>query len=302
MNYQRRQLLKAVLGGTVSVLGGCAAQSGSRLRCPATVDDFVLESDLGPLPVYRYKQAAGPPVVLLHELPGMSPSNLALAHCLANDGFSVYLPLLFGRPGQERFVGGYFQSCARADFECSSLSVSSPIQIKLRDGCNKIIERAGHPIGIIGMCLTGTFPLALLGDGIDAAVLCQPTLPFIVLFMGPLGRQKQALGLSEADIRRAENANTPLLALRYESDRWCPKERMTTLREIFKTRIATIEISGETHGHSTLADHFDERAYIDVVNFLKVRLGVERVAKPMNLAKFDSLPCEITAAGQWRAL
>jgi len=54
--------------------------------------------------------------------------------------------------------------------------------------------------------------------------------------------------------------------------------------------------------HMPLADHFDDRAFMDCVNFLKVRLGLERSAKRMNLAKLGDRACEITADGHWRAL
>lgn len=302
MVYRRRHFMRTALGAVLTCLGGCAAHERSLLRCPTTLADFELENDFGPLPVYRCKYGSGPPIVLLHELPGMSPSNLALAKCLAHEGFSVYLPLMFGEPGQDRFLAGYFQSCGRSAFECSALSVSSPMLGNLREVCGKVIERARQPIGVIGMCMTGAFPLALLGGGVEAAVLCQPTLPFNALLMRPIGQQKAALGLSKDDIDRAGRAKTPLLALRYETDRLCPKERMHTLRALFHARIAISEVGGDTHGHSTLAGDLDSGAYTDAVNYLKVRLGIDKGAKRMNLAKLDGRACEITADGQWRAL
>ena len=300
--YGRRHFLRMALGATLSSVGGCAAQGRSLLRCPTTLADFEPVNDLGPLRVYRCKNGSGPAIVLLHELPGMSPSNLALARCLSGEGFAVYLPLLFGEPEQERFLVGYFQSCAQSEFQCSALSTSSPIIGKLREVCGRIVDRTRRPVAVIGMCLTGAFPLALLGDGVEAAVLCQPTLPLNVLLMRPIGKQKEALGLSEDDINRAKKVKTPLLALRYQTDHLCPKERMKTLREIFQLRVAMIEIDGESQGHSTLADHFDDRAFMDSVNFLKVRLGLERSAKRMNLAKLGDRACEITVDGHWRAL
>ena len=257
MLYGRRHFLRMALGATLSSVGGCAAQGRSLLRCPTTLADFEPVNDLGPLPVYRCKNGSGPAIVLLHELPGMSPSNLALARCLSGEGFAV---------------------------------------------CGRIVDRTRRPVAVIGMCLTGAFPLALLGDGVEAAVLCQPTLPLNVLLMRPIGKQKEALGLSEDDINRAKKVKTPLLALRYQTDHLCPKERMKTLREIFQLRVAMIEIDGESQGHSTLADHFDDRAFMDSVNFLKVRLGLERSAKRMNLAKLGDRACEITVDGHWRAL
>ena len=302
MSYQRRQFLRAGIGAALARLSGCAMHNRSLLRCPTTLDDFALAKDLGPLPVYLCKRGAGPPVILLHELPGMSPTNLALAHCLAKEGFSVFVPLLFGEPGQDRFLAGYFQSCAQADFACSGLSVSSPILIRLREVCGRIIERARNPVGVIGMCMTGAFPLGLLGDGVQAAVLCQPTLPFNVFLRRPVGKQREALGLSDDDMSRANKMKTPLLALRYETDSLSPAERMKTLRNIFRERIATIEIEGEPQGHSTLAGDLNDDAYDDTIRYLKVRLEVEKRAQKMKLAKLHGHACEITADGRWRSL
>jgi len=302
MEYHRRDFLRATLGAMVAPLVGCAVHNRSSLRCPAALTDFERVNDLGPLPVYRLIQGTGPAILLLHELSGMSLSNLALARCLANEGFSVFVPLMFGEPGQERFFGGYFQSCARAEFDCSSPTGGSAILHKLRETRRKLVERTGAPIGIIGMCLTGVFPLALLGDRVSAAILCQPTLPFNALLMRPIGEQKRALALSRADIDHARRTNIPLLAMRYQSDPLCPAQRFDTLREMFGSRIALIEIGDEPQGHSALAWDLNDDAFGDAIKYLKVCLGVDKRAQNMKLAKVAGRTCEMTAQGEWRAL
>jgi hypothetical protein len=118
MDFRRRQFFKKALGGVLTTLSGCAAHDRSLSHCPAAVSDFELSEALGPLPVYRCKSGSGPPVVLLHELAGMSPEDIALAKCPAQEGLSVYVPFLFGEPGRNRYFAGYFQSCTQADFEC----------------------------------------------------------------------------------------------------------------------------------------------------------------------------------------
>ena len=302
MNYPRRRFLRTALGGALGVFGGCAAQSESRRRCPAALDEFIIEQNLGPLPVYRYKSSAGPPVVLLHELPGMSPDDLALAKCLGQQGMSVYLPLLFGEPGQNRIFAGYFQSCAQADFECAALSRSSPIIDKLREVCRRVGDQAGRPTGVIGMCLTGSFPLALLGDGVQAAVLCQPTLPFNALFMRPIGAQRRVFGLAPEDLNRALKSQVPILAMRYRNDSLCPAERFRALRETFRERIAQIEIASQNGQHSTLAADFNFDAFADAVSYLKARLGAASRPQRMKLARLDGRPCEIGPDGRWRRI
>jgi len=302
MNYPRRRFLKAALLGASSLLGGCAARSESLLRCPAAPDEFAAQNDLGPLTVYRYKHSAGPPVLVLHELPGLSPDDLALAKCLGQQGFSVYLPLLFGEFGQDRIFAGYFQSCAAADFECAALSRSSPIIGKLREVCRRVGERERGPVGVIGMCLTGTFPLALLGDGVQAAVLCQPTLPFNAFFMRPIGAQRRVLGLATEDVDRAVKSRISILAMRYRDDSLCPAERFRALRETFRERIAQIEIPSDNGQHSTLAADLNPDALSDAVSYLKVRLGASSQPQKMKLAKLDGRPCEIGRDGRWRRI
>ena len=77
------------------------------------------------------------------------------------------------------------------------------------------------------------FPLALLGEGVQAAVLCQPTLPFNALFMRPIGAQRRVLGLASPDLDRAVKSRIAVLAMRYRNDPLCPAERFRTLRENF---------------------------------------------------------------------
>lgn len=303
MELRRREFLRTSSGALLTAFTGCAAHDRSSLLCPTNLAEFQLEQNLGPLPVYRWKSSgAGPVIMLLHEMPGMSLSNLALAQCLGREGFSVYLPLLFGEPGQARFLGGYFQSCATDGFNCSSPDGGSAILNPLRETRARIVQRSGAPVGIIGMCLTGAFPLALLGDGVAAAVLCQPTLPFNTLLMRPIGAQRRSLGLGEADLERARQFDVPLLAMRYRNDSLCPRERFGVLRRLAPSRIASLEVDDPPDGHSTLAWDLHEDALADAVSYLKVCLGLEKRARPMRLTKFNGRRCEITPERRWRAL
>ena len=53
-----------------------------------------------------YTRGAGPGVVLLPEIPGMTPAVMALADHLVEAGFTVAVPSLFGEPGRG-FSAGY---------------------------------------------------------------------------------------------------------------------------------------------------------------------------------------------------
>jgi hypothetical protein len=88
--------------------------------------------------------------------------------------------------------------------------------------------------------------------------------------------------------------------MQYACDRRCPKERIAKLQDIFKQRLADIELAGE--GHSTLAGSFNAGAFLDTIQYLKVRLGSKSGPIRMSLAKLDGKDCEITADGNWRAV
>lgn len=249
--------------------------------------------------------SSGPALIVLHELPGLSPDDIALGRRLAGNGFTVYLPLLFGEKNQNRFAVGYLQSCMTRDFVCSTPSTTSPIVTWVKEVCETIGRRSRGPIGVIGMCLTGTFPLALLGNTVRAAVLCQPTLPFGLLaaVFGLSERDRHDVGLSQTDLDSARASDVPLLALRYLDDWRCPNERMKKLQTLFPGRLAVIEIESRHHPvgghHSTLAGDCDRDAFADTVAYLGARLGLAREARDMRLAKFQDTACRMTADGRW---
>lgn len=249
--------------------------------------------------VLRIGPVTGSPVLVLHELPGMTPDDMELARKLATDGFNVYLPLLFGEVGQDSVLAGYAQSCQR-DFVCTKKSRHSPVLERIDKISQWISTDTGRPLGIIGMCLTGIFPLALLRRGVDAAVLCQPTVPFTGLpFFRPIFSQKEDLGLGEVDMKRAKDFDVPFLTTRYATDKLCPPDRIRRLAKEFGPRVASVEVVGRT-GHSVLASSFDQDAYTDAVTYLRVRLGVLTGPQRMKAARVDGQPCVMTAEGKWQ--
>ena len=51
-----------------------------------------------------YRKGAGPGVIVVHEIPGITPSVLAFAERVVDAGFTVVMPLLVGEVGQEPSV------------------------------------------------------------------------------------------------------------------------------------------------------------------------------------------------------
>ena len=225
---------------------------------------------------------------------------MKLGEFLGKSGFRVYMPLLFGKIGQDSTIKGYWQACLRGEFECTTRAVRSPVLHRLERIVDRMLTISNKPLGVIGMCLTGIVPLALLRNEVQAAVLCQPTLPFSSVLLRPVGSQKSDLGLSPADIAKASRSHVPVLTMRYLKDKLCPPERLDVLEKTLPDRVAAIVLEGE--GHSVLASSFNQQAFDDTVRYLRVRLGTENGPQRMQVAKLGGKPCEITGEGKWRAL
>ena len=298
----RRQFLQLAAGAVCPPFAGCAAHHAASMHCPGPFSDFAPVDGLG-IPAYRIGPDKARAIVVLHELPGLSPDDLALARCISKEGFRVYAPLLFGDPEQDDFIRGFRQSCSAGLFECSKLSSRSAILDRLETLCDNVAKDNG-PIGVVGMCLTGVFPLALLRNNVRAAVLCQPTLPFSTVPGWPTGTQMTDLGLGTADLSDAKQSNVPFLTMHYATDRRCPIERIDEFQKVFADRVAVISLEGKGK-HSSLAGDFDPGAFADAMSYMKVRLGVtsgpQRMTKAYLKVGAENHACEIDAAGPWKS-
>jgi dienelactone hydrolase len=239
-----------------------------------------------------YTLGSGAGVVVMHEIPGITPEVEHFARRVAEAGFRVYLPHMFGTPGKEFGVGYALGQMARAciarEFSVLAKGGSSPITDWLRALCRHAHEECGGPgVGAIGMCLTGNFALALMVDeAVMAPVLSQPSLPF------PVSREhRRALHLSDADlevVKRRADQGVGVLGLRFTADPMCPPDRFERLREELGQGFEAVEIDssrGNPHGipgsaHSVVTkDLVDEaghptRAALDrVLGFFRTRLA-----------------------------
>ncbi|HET8797439.1 MAG TPA: dienelactone hydrolase family protein, partial [Thermoanaerobaculia bacterium] len=125
----------------------------------------------------------GPAVIVLSEMPGISPHVARFARWVRDAGFTVFMPSLFGRDGAaaaaEEGLAIFRRACVSAEFRAMGSGRSSPVTAWLRALARLAHGECGGPgVGAIGMCFTGNFALGMmLEPAMLAPVLAQPSLP-----------------------------------------------------------------------------------------------------------------------------
>src|SRR5690348_787564 len=173
-----------------------------------------------------YVAGQGPAVIVMTEMPGISPHVARFARWVRDAGFTVYMPSLFGRdgavPDAEEGVAVFQRACMSAEFRAMAANVSSPVTQWLRALARLAHSECGGPgVGAIGMCFTGNFALTMmLEPAMLAPVLSQPSLPL----NDPAG-----LEIAPEDIKavrnRLEREDLTVMAYRFAGDRFCRAER-----------------------------------------------------------------------------
>lgn len=220
----------------------------------------------------------GPGVIVCHELPGASPSCLRLARRVADAGFTAFVPILFGKPGQRASARGAIQVCLSREFTVLATGKRSPISAWIAALAGVVARRTDHPqVAAIGMCVTGGIVLpVLLAAEVNAVVASQPSLPFAPSWL-PSSRRED-LGMSDRDLEQARETGKPVLALRFERDWMCPRERLDRLdAELPAAEIRTVPTDSRAD-HSVLTLGYDQErpgaadVHAEVLSFLKRHL------------------------------
>ena len=126
---------------------------------------------------------SGPAVIVMTEMPGISPHVARFSRWVRDAGFTVYMPSLFGRdgalPGAKDGAAVFQRACVSAEFRAFAGNGSSPVTQWLRALARCAHKECGGPgVGAIGMCFTGNFALSMmLEPAMLAPVLSQPSLP-----------------------------------------------------------------------------------------------------------------------------
>ncbi|MFI5954988.1 dienelactone hydrolase family protein [Cryptosporangium sp. NPDC051539] len=197
-------------------------------------------------PVYR--AGSGPAVIVIDELPGITPRVEEFARRVIDIGCTVYLPSLFGIPGlpkqsNKAMLTSIRQVCVSREFTRLALRKVSPVTVWLRALAKQAHEECGGPgVGAVGMCFTGGFALAMAVDRrMLAPVMSQPSLPF------PFGAaRKSDVGLDTASLARVKercvDEGLCVLGVRFTEDPMSPGERFARLRRELGDGFLGIEV------------------------------------------------------------
>jgi dienelactone hydrolase len=180
---------------------------------------------------------AGPAVIVMTEMPGISPHVARFGRWVRDAGFTVYMPSLFGRDGAvpqaEEGTAILQRACVSAEFRAFAGGGSSPVTVWLRSLARLAHAECGGPgVGAIGMCFTGNFALTMmLEPAMLAPVLAEPSLPF---------DDPAALEIAPDELvavrQRLERDDLTVLAYRFEGDKYCRAERFAAYAEALGDR------------------------------------------------------------------
>jgi dienelactone hydrolase len=223
-----------------------------------------------------YRRGTGPAIVIVHEIPGITPKVIEFANEVVDAGFTVVMPSLVGTPGKE-IGGGYtmksmLKVCISKEFSNMALNQTSPIIAFLRALARSLHnELGGRGVGALGMCFSGGFALGMMVDDIVVApVLSQPSMPFAI------GKKRGAdLNLSPDDalaVQQRAADGCEVLGLRFTGDKLVG-DRFATLRKLIGDQFITVELPSATkRDHSVLTEHRDGASVARVLDFFRDKL------------------------------
>jgi len=223
-----------------------------------------------------FRQGTGPAVIVIAEMPGISPRVLEFARRVSAIGCTAVLPHLFGVPGRDpdadvlgkgratlNLLAAIVPACVSREFTVLATGKTSPIVTWLRALAADEHGRCGGPgVGAVGMCFTGGYALAMATDDrLLAPVLSQPSMPMTVT-----AKHKRSIDISPDDLRivkqRCANDGLQVLGLRFKSDKFVPAERFEFLREELGDAFIAVELEDSAANpdasmapHSVLTEH-----------------------------------------------
>ena len=234
------------------------------------------EFSAGEITHETFRKGNGPAVIIVHEIPGITPAVEKFANEVVDAGFTVVMPLLVGTtgaaPSSKYIASSMLKVCISREFTTMALNKTSPIIGWLRALAKQLHdELGGKGVGAIGMCFSGGFALGMMVDDIVVApVLSQPSLPFAV------GAKRSAdLNLSAQDATRvAQRASEgcQVLGLRFTGDKLVGT-RFAELRKLLGDAFISVEFESTAKSdHSVLTEQRQELGVQRVIEFLRLKL------------------------------
>jgi dienelactone hydrolase len=230
----------------------------------------------------------GPAVIVMAEMPGISPEVARFARFVRDAGFTVWMPNLFGDPGRPptilRGIGTIARACISREFRAFAANRSSPVIDWLR-----ALAAHAHPlcggkgVGAIGMCFTGNFALSMmLEPAMLAPVLSQPSLPM---------NDSAGLHIAPDELAtvkaRMQKEDLTVLAYRFAGDSFCKAERFAAYEKALGDRFVGRVLDDSSanpnalmkNPHSVVTAHLIDRAgeptraaVDEILGFFKMRL------------------------------
>ncbi|HLJ87287.1 MAG TPA: dienelactone hydrolase family protein [Candidatus Angelobacter sp.] len=261
------------------------------------LEDFAArEIELSGIAKKVYVAGTGPAVIVMTEMPGISPEVARFARWVRDDGFTVYMPSLFGRdgavPDATEGAAVFQKACVSAEFRALAAGQSSPVTVWLRALAQLAHKECGGlGVGAIGMCFTGNFALTMmLEPAMLAPVLSQPSLPL----NDPAGLEiarNELVAIRE----RLDREELTVLAYRFAGDRFCTAQRFAAYAEALGDRFVGRVLPDSAANpqtasfftrhvgcpHSVVTAHLIDEAgqptiaaRDEILEFFKLRLGV----------------------------
>lgn len=190
-----------------------------------------------------YVAGLGPAVIVMPEMPGISPHVARFARWVRDAGFTVYMPSLFGKDGAiasaEEGAKVFVKACVSAEFRAFAGNGSSPVTLWLRALAKMAHAECGGPgVGAIGMCFTGNFALSMmLEPAMLAPVLSQPSLP-----MNAPDQIESPPDEIKAIKQRLDDDDLTVLAFRFDGDHFCTAQRFAAYKQALGDRLETHEL------------------------------------------------------------
>jgi dienelactone hydrolase len=227
-------------------LGGSTAAISS-MKVDDPLEDFARRDiTLDDVAKRVYVAGKGPAVIVMTEMPGISPHVARFARWVGDAGFTVYMPSLFCRdgagPDADEGAAVFQRACMSAEFRAMAGNSSSPVTQWLRALARLAHGECGGPgVGAIGMCFTGNFALTMmLEPAMLAPVLSQPSLPL---------REPAGLEITPEDLAavraRLDREDLTVLAYRFKGDKICRAERFAAYAAALGDRFVGRELPDE---------------------------------------------------------